>query len=182
MTEQPSTVTQVPRGALARALDAIERIGNRLPDPAMLFLILLGIVALLSAWFSTLTFNEIDPRTREAIVIRNLLAPDNLTAFMSGMVKTFVDFPPLGVVLVAMLGIGVAEHTGFIHAALKALLSVTRRSLLTPVNGRMGNCWRSSRSSPGSLESGWMNCAAATCKGGTACGWPPPERRWSSRS
>ncbi len=133
MTEQPATVTQVSRGALARSLDAIERIGNRLPDPAMLFLILLGVVAVVSAWLSTLSFNEIDPRTREAIVIRNLLAPENLTAFMSGMVKTFVDFPPLGVVLVAMLGIGVAEHTGFINAALKALLSVTRRSLLTPV-------------------------------------------------
>jgi aminobenzoyl-glutamate transport protein len=133
MSQPPTTVTEVRRGALARSLDAIERIGNRLPDPAMLFLILLGLVALLSAWLSTLSFNEIDPRTREAIVIRNLLAPDNLTTFMSGMVKTFVDFPPLGVVLVAMLGIGVAEHTGYINAALKALLSVTRRSLLTPV-------------------------------------------------
>jgi aminobenzoyl-glutamate transport protein len=133
MSQPPTTVTEVRRGALARSLDAIERIGNRLPDPAMLFLILLGLVALLSAWLSTLSFNEIDPRTREAIVIRNLLAPDNLTTFMSGMVKTFVDFPPLGVVLVAMLGIGVAEHTGYIKAALKALLSVTRRSLLTPV-------------------------------------------------
>ena len=86
MTEQPATVNQVSRGALARTLDAIERIGNRLPDPAMLFLILLGLVAVVSAWLSTLSFNEIDPRTREAIVIRNLLAPENLTAFMSGMV------------------------------------------------------------------------------------------------
>ncbi len=133
MSPQTTPVTEVRRGALAKTLDAIERIGNRLPDPAMLFLILLAVVALLSTWLSTLSFNEIDPRTREAIVIRNLLAPDNLTTFMSGMVKTFVEFPPLGVVLVAMLGIGVAEHTGYINAALKALLSITKRSLLTPV-------------------------------------------------
>jgi len=121
------------RPRLTRALDAIERAGNKLPDPALLFLALLVIVAVLSAWLSTVSFTEIDPRTREAIVIRNLLAGENLTAFMAGMVRTFVDFPPLGVVLVAMLGIGVAEHTGYINAALRSLLSVTRRSLLTPV-------------------------------------------------
>ena len=121
------------RSRLTRALDAIERAGNKLPDPALLFLALLVIVAALSAWLSTLSFSEIDPRTRDAIVIRNLLAGENLTAFMAGMVRTFVDFPPLGVVLVAMLGIGVAEHTGYINAALRSLLAVTRRSLLTPV-------------------------------------------------
>ncbi len=49
------------------------------------------------------------------------------------MVQTFVSFHPLGVVLVAMLGIGVAEHVGFINAGLRALLAVTARSLLTPM-------------------------------------------------
>jgi aminobenzoyl-glutamate transport protein len=49
------------------------------------------------------------------------------------MVRTFVNFAPLGVVLVAMLGLGVAEHTGFINAALRAILGVTPRMLLTPV-------------------------------------------------
>lgn len=118
---------------LARILDAIERVGNKLPDPALLFLILLGVVAVLSAWLSTMTFTEIDPRSKEAIVVKNLLAGENLTGFLAQLVKTFMDFPPLGVVLVAMLGIGVAEHTGYISAALRALLSVTRRSLLTPM-------------------------------------------------
>jgi aminobenzoyl-glutamate transport protein len=131
---QPAPPSSLPpRSRLARALDAIERVGNKLPDPALLFLILLGVVALLSAWLSTQTFAEIDPRSKEPIVIKNMLAPENLAAFMAGLVKTFMEFPPLGVVLVAMLGIGVAEHTGFINAALRSLLSVTKRSLLTPV-------------------------------------------------
>ncbi len=129
-TSPPVTNAQ---GRLARALDAIERLGNRLPDPALLFLALLVLVAVLSAWLSTLTFAEIDPRSGQPLVVRNLLAPESLTAFMAQLVKTFVDFPPLGVVLVAMLGIGVAEHTGFINAALRSLLAVTRRSLLTPM-------------------------------------------------
>ena len=122
-----------PQTSLARALDAIERAGNKLPDPALLFLILLGVVAVLSAWLSTMSFTEIDPRSKEAIVVRNMLAGENLTGFLAQLVKTFVDFPPLGVVLVAILGIGVAEHTGYISAALRALLSVTRRSPLTPM-------------------------------------------------
>jgi aminobenzoyl-glutamate transport protein len=126
------------RGRLARVLDTIERVGNRLPDPAVLFLILLGIVALLSAWLSTFTFAELDPRTQQPIVVRNLLAGENLTAFLANLVPTFVNFPPLGMVLVAMLGIGVAEHTGFITAALRALLSVTRKSLLTPMVAGVG--------------------------------------------
>jgi aminobenzoyl-glutamate transport protein len=121
------------RGRLARVLDGVERIGNKLPDPALLFVVLLVVVALLSAWLSALSFTEIDPRSKEALIVRNLLAPANLTAFMAGMVRTFMEFPPLGVVLVAMLGIGVAEHTGFINAALRALLAVTKRSVLTPV-------------------------------------------------
>ena len=131
MSSTPTTATT--RSLLARALDAVERVGNRLPDPALLFLILLGVVALLSAWLSTQSFSEIDPRSSEPIVVLNLLAPANLTAFMAGMVKTFMDFPPLGVVLLAMLGVGVAEHTGFVDSALRALLAVTRRSLLTPM-------------------------------------------------
>jgi aminobenzoyl-glutamate transport protein len=49
------------------------------------------------------------------------------------MVDEFVGFPPLGVVLVALLGIGVAEHSGFINACLKNLLSLTPKKLLTPM-------------------------------------------------
>jgi aminobenzoyl-glutamate transport protein len=121
------------RPALTRALDAIERLGNRLPDPAVLFAVLLVVVLLLSAWLSTLTFEQVDPRSGAPIVVRNLLQADNLLAFFSQMVATFVGFHPLGVVLVAMLGIGVADHAGFIGAGLRALLAVTARRALTPM-------------------------------------------------
>jgi aminobenzoyl-glutamate transport protein len=87
------------RGRLARVLDGVERVGNKLPDPALLFVVLLVAVALLSAWLSMLTFTEIDPRSQEALLVRNLLAPANLTAFMAGMVRTFMEFPPLGLPL-----------------------------------------------------------------------------------
>jgi aminobenzoyl-glutamate transport protein len=67
------------------------------------------------------------------IRVKNQLSGEAAAAFLASMVKTFVHFPPLGVVLVAMLGVGVAEHTGFVNAALKGLLSITAKRLLTPM-------------------------------------------------
>jgi aminobenzoyl-glutamate transport protein len=122
-----------PRGLIARALDGIERVGNKLPDPAILFVLLLGAVWLISWALSGIAFEEIDPRTGQPIRVQNQLTGESLAGFLARMVTTFTGFHPLGVVLVSLLGVGVAEHTGFINTGLKALLNVTSRSLLTPL-------------------------------------------------
>jgi len=114
-------------------LASVERIGNKLPDPAVLFIVLLFAVWVLSWLLSYVTFNVVDPRTSEPLVINNLLSGSAMAEFMSVMVTNFSHFHPLGVVLVAMLGIGVAEHTGFINAGLRALLGITTKWLLTPM-------------------------------------------------
>jgi len=129
---QPSPDTAAPRGAIARFLDTVERVGNKLPDPAMLFLLLMLAVWALSWALSGVDFQAIDPRTGTPIQVVNQLSGESLTAFMANMVRVFLGFAPLGVVLVAMLGLGVAEHTGFINAALRRVLSVTPKQLLTP--------------------------------------------------
>jgi len=116
-----------------RFLDGIEYAGNKLPDPAILFLLLLSFVWFLSLILSPFEFAEIDPRTGENLEIINLLTGSQLANFLSTMVTTFVTFAPLGIVLVAMLGVGVAEHSGYINTAIKYVLSFTPRSLLTPV-------------------------------------------------
>jgi aminobenzoyl-glutamate transport protein len=116
-----------------RMLASVERIGNKLPDPAMLFVFLLVIVWLLSWLLSYVSFEMIDPRSGEALVIKNLLSGTAMTAWLSVMVTNFSHFHPVGVVLVAMLGIGVAEHTGFINTGLRALLGVTAKWLVTPM-------------------------------------------------
>ena len=114
-------------------LGTVERVGNKLPDPAMLFVGLLFIVWVLSWLLSYVTFDVVDPRSNEALVINNLLSGSAITEFLSVMVTNFSHFHPVGVVLVAMLGIGVAEATGFINTGLRALLNVTSDRFLTPM-------------------------------------------------
>lgn len=131
-------------GKTQRLLNFVEWAGNKLPDPAVLFLIALAATMALSAILSTVSFTEVDPRTvqRDAagleisssqLTVKNQLSGAALAGLLSKMVKIFVEFPPLGVVLVAMLGVGVAEHTGFINAFIKGLLKLTSKSLITPM-------------------------------------------------
>jgi aminobenzoyl-glutamate transport protein len=121
------------KGWLDKALDWIEVMGNKLPDPAVLFLILMFVTWILSALLAPVQFTEINPRDGEPIRVINQLSGSAIAQFMSDMVRTFTGFHPLGVVLVALLGVGVAEHTGFINAGLKWMLGFTPRSLLTPM-------------------------------------------------
>ena len=118
-------------GFVSRILNGIEAAGNRLPDPAMLFLLLLLLTWIASALLAPIEFAETDPRTGEPLRIANQLTGAALTTFLVQLVPTFTGFAPLGVVLVALLGVGVAEKTGFINAGLKLLLGFTSRSLLT---------------------------------------------------
>ncbi|MDT8437783.1 MAG: AbgT family transporter [Wenzhouxiangellaceae bacterium] len=133
MNQASSPTPAAGNSWLYRALDAIERVGNRLPDPAVLFFLLMLVVWVLSALLASVQFDALHPATGEPIRIVNQLSGQSLAAFLSQMVSVFTAFAPLGIVLVAMLGVGVAEHTGFINAALRRMLGVTSPSLLTPM-------------------------------------------------
>jgi aminobenzoyl-glutamate transport protein len=126
-------MTQNKAGFIERALSGIERVGNKLPDPAMLFLLSMFIVWILSWLLTGVEFEAIDPRTQEPIVINNLVSGDALANFLSNMVTIFTGFAPLGVVLVAMLGVGAADRSGYINAGLKLMLGKTASFLLTPM-------------------------------------------------
>jgi len=117
---------------ITRVLDKIERVGNKLPDPAIIFLISMIIVWVMSALLADVNFSTTDPRTNSPVVVNNLLTGAAMADLLSRMVGIFTGFAPLGVVLVAMLGVGVAEHSGFINAGLKRMLDSTPKTLLTP--------------------------------------------------
>lgn len=127
------TTTTKKKGFATKALDAVERIGNKLPDPAILFFYLLVFVWVLSAILSPFDFGKVHPLDGSSLNVNNLLTGTEMANFLSSMVKTFVLFAPLGIVLVAMLGVGVAEHSGWINAGLKKLLNFTPKKLLTPM-------------------------------------------------
>ncbi len=116
-----------------RMLNHIEKVGNKLPDPAMLFLISLIVVWILSAIFSGVSFDDIDPRSGQPIQIINLLSGGAMATFLSNMVTIFTSFAPLGIVLVAMLGIGVADEAGYFNTSIKLMMARTPKSLMTPM-------------------------------------------------
>lgn len=120
------------QGVVTRVLGTVERIGNKLPDPAVLFFYLIIAVWILSAIFSSINMSVLDVKG-ETIAVKNLLTGEALSDFLSKMVGIFTGFHPLGVVLVAMLGVGVADYSGYINSGLRIMLSVTPKFLLTPM-------------------------------------------------
>ncbi|MFW6227772.1 MAG: AbgT family transporter, partial [Bacteroidota bacterium] len=105
-----------------RFLTVVERVGNALPHPATLFLIFAILILIISALTSLMDISVIHPGTGETISPVNLLSREGFHMILSNMVENFTGFAPLGVVLVAMLGIGVAESSGLVGAALKLLV------------------------------------------------------------
>lgn len=114
-------------------LDRLERLGNRLPDPVTLFLLGALLVALLSLLGATQAWSLMRPgQDQQAITVNNLLDSDGLWWVLSHMVDNFISFPPLGIVLVGMLGIGLAERTGLLPVLLRRLSSRLPARWLTP--------------------------------------------------
>ena len=130
MTENTSAAK---KGVVTRMLNVIEKVGNKLPDPAILFLVAMIIVWILSLLLAPVEFADINPRDGNPIRVQNLLTGDQMARFLSNMVTIFTSFAPLGVVLVAMLGVGVADGSGYINTGLKMMLSKTPAFLLTPM-------------------------------------------------
>lgn len=122
-----------PRTAIDRFLSIVERAGNLLPHPATLFFLLTIFVVVASYVAGLFELSVLHPKTGEPVVPVNLLSVDGLQRIMGGLVTNFTSFAPLGTVLVALIGIGVAEHSGFIGACLRIVVLNAPRFLLTPI-------------------------------------------------
>ncbi len=130
------------KSVIDRMLDVIERLGNKLPDPITLFVIMAGLVLLLSWFLSLIGVSAIRPGTEEVIQVKNLLSREGLILILTKMVETFTGFAPLGLVIVTMIGIGLAEQTGLISAVMKKLVLAAPAKLIVPViilTGLVGN-------------------------------------------
>ena len=114
-------------------LGLIERVGNKIPDITVLFIGAFVIVCIVSAILSQISFDYVHPATGKQITVNNMLSGKELVTLMSKMVTNYANFPPLTMVIVATLGIGIADGSGYINTGLKKLLSVTPKFLITPV-------------------------------------------------
>ena len=124
-------MTQEKPTRLLRALNTIERVGNRLPDPVTLFIISILIVMVLSALLAALGSSGVNPATGDSVAAISLLDASQIRRLFVELPQVLTSFPPLGIVLVVIIGSGLAERAGFFAAALKGLVRAVPPSLLT---------------------------------------------------
>ena len=121
----------IQKSRFARILDNIEVVGNKLPHPATLFLMMAVLVALLSWWASAVGLQATHPATGEVIAVKNLLSADGIRWIYTNVESNFVKFPPLALVLVIMIGIGVAEGSGLFTVLVRQLVLGAPPRLIT---------------------------------------------------
>ncbi|GAA2624385.1 AbgT family transporter [Streptomyces axinellae] len=119
--ERPVTSRSV--ALTLRLLGVIERVGNRLPHPFWLFVILSGVLLVLSWGLHALGVSATSPKDGSTIAVRSLLSDAGVTTMLDGVIENYATFPPLGVVLVVMLGVAVADRAGLLTAMLRAALA-----------------------------------------------------------
>lgn len=120
-----------PRGPILRFVDMIERVGNRLPDPITLFFILALLVIVISWIAAKAGVTAVHPGTGDTVSVVNLMSFEGLRRMLTQAVANFTAFPPLGLVIVVIIGVAVTERSGLIGVALKRLVTAVPPSLLT---------------------------------------------------
>lgn len=125
-------------GVGTRILDGIERAGNRLPDPFVLFLLLFLIVAVGSTILAAFDVTVRIPGDEEDVVIQSFFSASGLTWLTTSLVTNFIEFPPLGVVLTILLAVGVAQRTGMLTALVRKAFGRSPRWLLPYVVALVG--------------------------------------------
>ncbi len=96
-------------------LKRLETLGNALPNPAMLFLMLLILLAVISYIMQLSNITALDPKTQDVIHIKSLISAEGLDWLLSNLIKNYINFPPLGMILVLTLGLGIISETGLLE-------------------------------------------------------------------
>lgn len=115
----------------SRFLNIVEKGGNALPNPATLFA-LFAVAVLIFSWIGQLLgWQASHPATGEIIQVHNLLSNEGFRRIVLEMVENYTGFAPLGIVMVALLGIGIAESSGLVGAVIRLLVLKSPKKLLT---------------------------------------------------
>jgi hypothetical protein len=130
-----SQTTVAGKTFLQKLLDGVEVVGNKVPHPAVIFLLMSAIVIVLSFIFhllgTSVTYQVIDPVTHKAVtntaVVNSLLSADGIRFIITSTLRNFLGFTPVGVILVAMVGVGLADEAGLINALIRKIVLVAPR-------------------------------------------------------
>ena len=128
-----------PKSFLQKLLDGVERVGNKVPHPAVIFFILSGLVIVLSHLLyllgTSVDYEVVNPQTHQldhvTATVNSLLSGDGIRFMLTSMVRNFTNFGPVGIILVVMTGVGLAEQAGLMTAFIKKIVQVTPRKAVT---------------------------------------------------
>ncbi len=120
-------------GFMKRMLDVVEKVGNKVPHPVMIFLFLIVAVFILSHILhfagASVTQQSVDPQTEKLVSTtvdaRSLLTTEGIRFIYTSVIPNFMGFTAVGLIIVAMIGVGVAEASGLIKALIRKLVAVS---------------------------------------------------------
>jgi aminobenzoyl-glutamate transport protein len=143
-----TVITGAPtrKTGMQRMLDTVERVGNMVPHPVVIFLILIGVVivlsAVLAAFGTSVTLEVMNPEThktdRTVTEIRSLLTAEGIRFLYSSLIPNFMSFTAVGLMIGAMIGAGVAEESGMVKALIRKLVVVSPAGALTYILSFVG--------------------------------------------
>lgn len=137
--EKGAEKNQDKKKGMARVLDAVERVGNKVPHPVIIFVALIALIAVLSHIFYlmgiSVTFDAINPETHaveaSTVAIQSLLTAAGVRFMFEGVVANLMAFNAVGVIIVAMIGVGVADASGLVGALIHKLVLVAPQKAIT---------------------------------------------------
>ena len=138
MTPAAGTRLASPERDRNAFLDIVERLGNALPDPVMIFVGLITLLMALSAVGSAAGWSAVNPVTGDTLAVKSLLSEESLQLIIAETPRTYTGFPPLGLVLTILLGAGVADGSGLFAALMRAALGAVSKRVLVPATMLMG--------------------------------------------
>lgn len=120
-------------GKRSRFLDAVERLGNALPDPIFIFIAIILALVGVSVIGAAAGWSAINPVTGDTLVVTSLLSEENVQRLLVDMPRTYTGFAPLGFALTIMLGASIADRSGLLAALMRASLSGVPKNVLVPM-------------------------------------------------
>ena len=155
---QASEVIEAPKSFMQKMLDMVERVGNKVPHPAMIFLLLIGLVVVLSHILyllgTSVSYQVLNPETHKVedatATVNSLLTVAGIRFMFVSVIQNFMNFNAVGVIIVAMVGVGVAEEAGLVRTLIRKLVNVSPAWALTyilvfwgsyPASRRMPATW-----------------------------------------